>query len=277
MDNKKSLQETGLNKYEAASYLFLAESGVSDANTVSEYANVPLGKIYETLASLKARGLIEVQDSRPKKYKAVPPGKAFKGLYEQKKKESEKELLRYAETIQMLEKSIKEGKNAKEPETFWTLLREDIDRIAALKDVISECKREFCFLMPARVIKRRENVEELAPRIVTHLFKKIRPEVRVRVIFPEKEFISRKKPVPDDVDISQAEARVLSADNGYYIVDDALVMIPVFDPSEENSVFGIIKIYDPHYACRLKKRFEETWKRALPIDLGKELGRGVTD
>jgi hypothetical protein len=56
-------------------------------------------------------------------------------------------------------------------------------------------------------------------------------------------------------------------------VDNKLVIIPVFDPSEENSIFGMIKISDSNYASRVKKRFEEAWKKAAPIDLEKELGR----
>ncbi|MFZ2456156.1 MAG: helix-turn-helix domain-containing protein [Candidatus Altiarchaeia archaeon] len=273
MDNKKLLQDIGLNKYEAASYLFLAENGVSDANTVSECANVPLGKMYATLTSLKSMGLIEVQESRPKKYKAIPPEKAFKEVYEQKKKDSEKELGRYRETIEKLRKDIRPEKKGKEPDTFWTLLTADKERVAALKNVIDECEKEFCFLMPAKVIRRRGIVEEVAPRITRHFFSNIKSGVRARIIFPEKEFIREKHPLPDDADLSKVEARILPSENGYYLVDNKLVMIPVFDPSEENSIFGMIKISDSNYASRVKKRFEEAWKKAAPIDLEKELGR----
>jgi hypothetical protein len=131
--------------------------------------------------------------------------------------------------------------------------------------------------MPAKVLRRRENIEEIAPRVTEYFFKNIRPGARVKMIFPDKKFIAEKRPLPEDADISLVEARVFPSENGYYLVDNRIVMMPVFDPAHESSIFGMIKIYDPAYAAKVKKRFEETWRKATQVDLGKELCRGTTD
>jgi sugar-specific transcriptional regulator TrmB len=60
-DARKVLRELGLTGYETRSYLALLEKGALTASQVSENAEVPYSKVYETLTSLERKGWIETE------------------------------------------------------------------------------------------------------------------------------------------------------------------------------------------------------------------------
>ena len=60
MNDENLLREIGLNKYESSAYLTLLKEGISEANTISQKSNIPMGKVYEVLESLKNTGLVEI-------------------------------------------------------------------------------------------------------------------------------------------------------------------------------------------------------------------------
>ena len=70
---KDALHEMGLNAYEADAYVILLESGQMTAMEISRTGRVPYSKIYEVLNSLKEKGWIKSNETRPFKYYPVPP------------------------------------------------------------------------------------------------------------------------------------------------------------------------------------------------------------
>lgn len=76
-DGKKVLREMGLTDYETRAYLALLEKGVLTASQISENANVPYSKVYETLTSLERKGWIESERGRPGRYYPKAPSEAL--------------------------------------------------------------------------------------------------------------------------------------------------------------------------------------------------------
>ena len=74
------LRSAELSNYEIYSYLTLLRSGSLTARELSIKSGVPTGRIYEILEELKNREMIEVQDSRPKEYKAITFNLGFENL-----------------------------------------------------------------------------------------------------------------------------------------------------------------------------------------------------
>jgi sugar-specific transcriptional regulator TrmB len=72
------LREMGLNAYEIDAYIVLLESGQMTAMEISQEAHVPYSKMYEVLNSLKEKGWIKSNESRPFKYYPVPPLEAIR-------------------------------------------------------------------------------------------------------------------------------------------------------------------------------------------------------
>jgi sugar-specific transcriptional regulator TrmB len=72
-NTRDTLREMGLNAYEIDAYLVLLEKGQMTAMEISRDAKVPYSKIYEALNSLKEKGWIKSNETRPFKYYPVPP------------------------------------------------------------------------------------------------------------------------------------------------------------------------------------------------------------
>ena len=72
-NTQAALREMGLNAYEIDAYIVLLGGGQMTAMEISQEAKVPYSKIYEVLNSLKEKGWIKSNDSRPFKYYPVPP------------------------------------------------------------------------------------------------------------------------------------------------------------------------------------------------------------
>jgi len=65
---REAMHEMGLNAYEVDAYLALLESGQLTAMEISREAKVPYSKIYDVLNSLKEKGWIRSNETRPFKY-----------------------------------------------------------------------------------------------------------------------------------------------------------------------------------------------------------------
>jgi sugar-specific transcriptional regulator TrmB len=70
---RDTLREMGLSAYEIDAYLVLLEGGQMTAMEISQQASVPYSKMYEVLNSLKDKGWIKSNETRPFKYFPVPP------------------------------------------------------------------------------------------------------------------------------------------------------------------------------------------------------------
>lgn len=74
------LKQLGLKEYEAKVFTALARSSDSTAREISALADVPRTRVYDAGEQLEARGLVEVQHSNPKRYRAIPIGDAVEIL-----------------------------------------------------------------------------------------------------------------------------------------------------------------------------------------------------
>ncbi len=84
-----SLRHLGLTEYETKTYLTLLKFGVLSADKVSEHAEIPLPRVYDTILELHKKGFVLVNMGRPKKYKAIEPKNAFANFIEIKRKEND--------------------------------------------------------------------------------------------------------------------------------------------------------------------------------------------
>ncbi|HET7324591.1 MAG TPA: helix-turn-helix domain-containing protein [Halococcus sp.] len=65
------LGELGLKKYEAETFVALTRAGRGTAKDVSEVADVPRTRVYDAVEQLREYGLVDVQRSNPKQFRAV--------------------------------------------------------------------------------------------------------------------------------------------------------------------------------------------------------------
>lgn len=87
------LQAASLSTYEINAFLALVQSSQINwltAREISTKSHVPSGRIYEVLDDLRSKGMIEVIESRPKKYQSLTLNKALDNLMTHQTNENKK-------------------------------------------------------------------------------------------------------------------------------------------------------------------------------------------
>jgi sugar-specific transcriptional regulator TrmB len=70
-DAVEILQEFGLTEYRAKAFVALTRLGEGTAKEVSEVAEIPQARVYDCMEALHDRGLVAVQRSKPRLFRAV--------------------------------------------------------------------------------------------------------------------------------------------------------------------------------------------------------------
>lgn len=129
-----SLERLGLSTYEAKVFVALQRLGVGTARDVAEITDVPRSQVYSTAESLGDRGLIDVQQSSPIRYRPLSIEAARDQLRDRFERESNR-------AFEYIEEVRTEAATSEESEDIWTVTgRETIDtRVAnAIRDAESE-------------------------------------------------------------------------------------------------------------------------------------------
>lgn len=69
---RRELEDLGLTAYEARALAHLVRRGDRSGPDLSREADIPFGRVYDTLNALVERGLVNMTPGRPKRYGAVP-------------------------------------------------------------------------------------------------------------------------------------------------------------------------------------------------------------
>jgi sugar-specific transcriptional regulator TrmB len=137
------LRELGLTDYETRAYLALLEYGVLTASQVSENANVPYSKVYETLASLERKGWIETEQGRPGRHYPKAPSEALAAA----KMQLEDKTKTWEKTITGELQPFYEKREIREKPDIW-ILRGELSTLAKLKEMLDKAKSELMIAAP---------------------------------------------------------------------------------------------------------------------------------
>ncbi|MEA1932614.1 MAG: helix-turn-helix domain-containing protein [Euryarchaeota archaeon] len=77
------LQQLGLKEYEARCFVGLSQQSTGTAKQLSEITEVPRTRVYDAVRVLEAQGLVEIQHSSPRKFRAVSLSEATETLRDQ--------------------------------------------------------------------------------------------------------------------------------------------------------------------------------------------------
>ncbi|WP_276298967.1 TrmB family transcriptional regulator [Halorussus lipolyticus] len=76
----ETLQKLGLTEYQARCFVALVRVSSATAKEVSRIADVPYTRVYNTVEELKGQGLVEVQETDPREFRAIPADDAIRAL-----------------------------------------------------------------------------------------------------------------------------------------------------------------------------------------------------
>lgn len=140
---KRALRELGLTDYEARAYLSLLEKVGMTAGQLSEAADLPYSKIYETLNALEKKGWIKIERGRPSRYYPKSPSEALEAAklrFESRMKSWEQSVL---DELQPLY----EKREIREKPDIW-IIRGEFNVLAKLREMLGTVKKELMVAVP---------------------------------------------------------------------------------------------------------------------------------
>jgi HTH-type transcriptional regulator, sugar sensing transcriptional regulator len=143
----RSLQQLGLNAYEARSYLVLLGHSRFKALELAPRAHVPRQKIYEVLDSLVEKGFARVIQDRTKLFSAVEPNLAIPAYIARKRQLAEQELTDKARSATALMEDLSslysEGKGGRGTLDFLRIISEPAQTASEYQRMLAETKSEY--------------------------------------------------------------------------------------------------------------------------------------
>jgi len=267
MQKKKLLLDIGLNAYEAATYLSLLKLGVSEASSIYRDAEVPYGKIYTVFESLIGKGFVDVQASRPKKFRAVDPELALDAFSERRRSEVEREMALFKGTVEDAKKALKAVPSQKRTnEVFWSTAITESEIMKFATSIYREVKKSVCVIPPTLGMPV---VANLLPEITKAIDRGVKIRLLVSPRFlalvplfsmqGEETLGKLKKGL--DIRLSQ------NFDSYFGVVDDSVVILFQPHPRDKDQILSVVKIWDAGLAKNLKEEFELMWNAGERLDL----------
>lgn len=273
MEDEQLLRNLGFNKYEAVAYLTTLKEGIIDATELSKRSKIPMGKIYTVLENLESMGFIEVQHSRPKKYRAVETDIAFKSYYIRKENEINRELSTFRETIDDIQERLSNFSNQRERENnFWSAAMGTKEVMRLIKRAYQEAKSEICVVVPRRIksIESEQFKDMFSSMFHDALLPLIQKRISIRIIDPNPVLSASLKQlhesIKDELILQNVakyfEIRSIDTPHKFILIDGHLVILEINDPINSDKTFGMIKIYNKTMSKELHDKFEELWENS---------------
>ncbi len=273
METRRLLKELGLSNYEIEAYLKVVELGIAEASMICNETKIPFGRVYQELNSLVAKGLIEVQNTRPKKYTARKPRWAFKTLLQQKRENTEKQLQKTIEAALQIEEIISKKIPARPKERmFWTTAV-GIEEVAEMiKSNFEEAEKEICIILYYESQNGECEFEDSESNIILNeVIKATERGVKIKALLNE-EFIILELEYLEELGVKEkirdkVEIRVMkNAIPTYFeVIDGEKVVLEVEDPKNPGRILAMTKIWDVKLAKELREKFEDLWSEAKPL------------
>jgi sugar-specific transcriptional regulator TrmB len=268
MDPVESLKGLGLTQYEAAVYVALLGSGPLEARETAQRADVPTGRIYDALHALADRGMVDVLQGRPKRFRAVEPSVALDDLLSEKRVELDRRFDEMTRQAASLERELAPRAREQDKPAFNVSLGEETGR-AFLSTQLARARETVDISMRVDFTLEPEDVE-----VFRALAKAVDRGVRVRAVLPADELDrALESPLAGEVlDLLGPHLgeglRVRLTDQEevvpFTVIDGDGVTLGVKNPVEPSRYFAFLFVHDPPFAEDLTQRFEGLWEAAQP-------------
>jgi sugar-specific transcriptional regulator TrmB len=252
---EKALKEIGLTEYECQAYLSLLHSGEETAETISQLSNIPYTRVYSVLESLEARGWVEHESGRPRKYHPRSPTDALRSEQISMEKKFEENQAQILDELQ----SLYEKKDIKEIPEIW-IVRGEVNSFNKILELLEKAKKEIMLAIPTLPKKLITTYPSFNEKMFSLFNKLMDSSVDVKVLTTKNML-----PLLSNADYGVAEIRVCENMFGGGVVIDGQETILFLDLarpigpdtaiwSDHETLTGIAKIY-----------FQYLWDNATPL------------
>jgi sugar-specific transcriptional regulator TrmB len=261
--NPEDLADYGLTNYEAKVYYAILPLGASTAKEISDISKIPFGRIYDTLTRLEEKGIIESQDTRPKKYIAKDPRTAMKILIEAK----DRDLVRIKDAAPTIEEKLIQLYNDSSNESlFWNVAIES-ESITRHNQKILETQEELLIYFNAPSVLATHIQNEV--KFFIESIKEIRSrDAKVKLLFGgvnEEELLKNVSQFSIDLLelLKEVEIRFTSViTNTFDVIDKEKVIIKIINPVNETEYLALIYLWQHSFASKMREKFLQLWDGA---------------
>lgn len=258
----RSLQQLGLNAYEARSYLVLLGHSRFKALELAPRAHVPRQKIYEVLDSLVEKGFARVVQDRTKLFSAVEPNLAIPAYLARRRQLAEQELTDKARSATNLMEDLSglysEGKGGRGTLDFLRIVAEPAQTASEYQRMLAEVRTEYLeFSRPPYAV---DPLDEM-------LVKQARAKgVSCRLLIESGTLdeVHRQRLgeyAAAGVEIRQAPSLPLKL----ALFDDRNGLIALLDPVISKPTWTSLVFDHPGLGEAMKHLFEDRWQRARQL------------
>lgn len=282
LELKNFLRSANLSNYEINTYITLLKSNNLTARKLSEKSNVPTGRIYEILDVLKDKGMIEIQDSRPKIYRAITFNEASHNIISIIQSNQQRKISFLIDQAKQLESKVNDLDlfiQKKSPKIFWStaygwrsIFDLYIKRFKSLKKnllmtgflnentlkVIPQAKNFYNGILMA--INRGIKVKylwsfEFDARILSDEQKHNNEMLFSKLTKKLKDLFNLSSKI-EGFELRFIQKRIPTY---YDIFDNKRVLIKLQNPLKPWQIFACINVLDPVLANELTEKYENMW------------------
>lgn len=260
----QSIQSLGLTEYESKAYLSLLSLGICDARQLCSHSNVPSSKIYSIMEKFDLMGLVEVQQSKPARFKALEPSIGIDRLVKNK----EKEILSIRDTLPLLESELDSVFSRKTHEhrdrPFFNLQFGMKDHIQKHLPHLGNARKQIMSYFESTCLKgARIYGFEVKQGIISNI---IRNNVSSKVIFgtDDKKLVEGfLKGLPDSSNIQLKITRQLHAP--FHIIDSNSAIVVVDNPLFRDGRIASLHVIEQSLAKELSEGYRSIWESAKAL------------
>ncbi|MHA2305448.1 MAG: TrmB family transcriptional regulator [Candidatus Hodarchaeales archaeon] len=259
----------GLSNYESRAYLTLLSSGIMTAKGISVESNIPFGRVYDVLKSLEDKGLVDKQESRPKKFVSKEPRIALNNLLSMK----QVELQSLTEKASIVEEKLTHLQSEKPEESlFWSVALYDDKAISRYIEKISEAEKEIQIIIDIRVAARTQQkgiIKNLISIIKLLSSNGVSVDVLLSGVKPgslEEKYLTSISKFFDVLDKAKVR-HCLNCTTAFDVIDNEKVLVKVMNPVKPDEFFAWIFVWQKKFAEELKSKFQELWMNATELKI----------
>ncbi len=262
----ESLRDLGLTEYEAKVYTALVKIRSGTASDIHLVSGIPRSAVYGALNRLEEWGIVEVQSSKPMRYRAVSPEIALGKLKDNFIAESENALASLKEFYQTQKIEARE-------EAIWTIngVKNVSDKII---EMIRGAQADIIFAASYPSFHEIAKTYPVFENIKGEIINKIEEDVTVRVTGSlNKELDDIAKEIPG-AQIRAFPADKSTASGGILIVDGMEVLIAIMSENVNVGMCDLMAIYtNGEGSVSIFKHFVETeWDASVSVEVDEKTG-----
>ncbi len=279
---REFLTKSKLSTYCINAFLALQSSSNMMAKEISKNSGVPIGRIYEVLDELENKGMVKVNDSRPKTYSTIPFNRAIYNLINHSTKEDKRRETYLFEHAKILEEKLysSEVKYKAEPAKIFYSTVIDPKKIGLMYfNSINESREEI--LMNGFINENSLKLIPIAEKMVKSIIDALDRGVQVKILMSfeyDHRPLSEGQKLEDQNLIAKIKNEFSNIGlttkreefnlrftqkrfpNCYDIIDRKRVIMKLQNPSAPWQIFAFLNIVDPLLADELGKKYYNVWR-----------------